>query len=264
MRHLLLLSLLSACCQSVRAQEEIHPATNSKEFVASFDASINGLAQRGFGDALQSASLGSVSGPEAEALLRKIRREDKLAGQSLGDRGVEYDVILQPGHYLRKEGKTGTSGASVSERALVAYVVGEIAKDLQRHSLNVLIISADDFHRPLRAKIFMALHADGSVAPCKSGPSLGYEKNTSMHAMHAIGWGLGQALGYTYGDFMKDNLTVNEEKYYMFSQVKTSVAKGILEIGELTCMAQEDRLIVNADKVAFNLSRAMRFVLNAP
>lgn len=263
-RNHLLVSLLWMWCGAAAAQEETHINKNSREFVNAFHQSVERLDKSGFGDELQSASLGAVSGPEAEALLKKINREDKIDGVSLGNPDTEYDIILQPGHYLRKSGMTGAQGKSVSERALVAHVVGNIYRDLKKHSLNVLVVSADQYHPHLKAKVFLAVHADGNVRSCATGPSLGYEKNTSMHAMHAIGWGLSQALGYTYADFMKDNLTVGESKYYMFSKVKTSSVKGILEIGEVTCEAQQDRLIINADKIAANVARALRFVVGTP
>jgi hypothetical protein len=268
MKHAWLLSLLLlAWCGPAASQEQIRLVSSSSEFLNSFEKSISDLERRKFGDALESASLNAITDPNARALLHMIRQETRIEGVALGDAGVEYDVILQPGHYLRTTGAIGTSGKSVSERALVAYVVAGIARDLRQRSLKVLVISADNFLRRkpgLQTKMFLAVHADGNERPCTTGPSMGYEKNTSMYAMHAIGWGLSQALGYTYSDFMRDNLTVNEAHYYMFSQVRTTTAKGILEIGELTCEKQEEQLIVNADVIAANLARALRFVLNAP
>lgn len=263
-RQLLVMSLLVAACGTATAQEELNITKSSKEFVDAFEKEITRLEESGFDKELQSASLGSKSSPEAAALIKKIKLETELVGHAMGDAKVEYDVILQPGHYLRKTGATGAQGPTVSERALVAYIVGEVARDLKAKNLNVLIVSADHYSPNLKAKVFLAVHADGNPKPCATGPSLGYEKNTSMHAMHAIGWGLGQALGYTYTDFMKDNMTVNVARYYMFGRIKTSSVKGLLEIGDLSCAKQEDRMIVNADKIAANVARALRFVIAAP
>ncbi len=263
-RHLLTMSLLVAACGTAAAQEELSITKSSKEFVNAFDKEITRLEKSGFDKELQSGALGSKSNPEAAALLKKIKLVTKLVGHDMGNAELVYDVILQPGHYLRIKGATGAQGSSVSEQALVAYIVGEVARDLKAKNVNVLIVAADKYSPNLKAKVFLAVHADGNVNPCKTGPSMGYEKNTSMHAMHAIGWGLSQALGYTYSDFMKDNFTVNEARYYMFGKVKASAVKGILEIGEVSCPEQEENMIANADKIAANVARALRFVIAAP
>ena len=156
-------------------------------------------------------------------------------------------MILQPGRYGRPPdpGPVGTSGQLVSERAFVTYVTERIAKRLREDNDTVLIVSADKYLRPtsvnapfngLAAKVFLAIHADrGSMRPCSTGPSLGYKSESSLFAMHAIGWSLSAALGYRYADFSKDNYTVNEAKYYMFNKVKADRLTGLLEIGELTC-----------------------------
>ena len=261
--------LLMLPFESVVAQsdEQGTPTSNSKEFLESFDASIKILEERNFGDSLESPSLNAITDPISVARLKTMRDEKPITGVSTGESGLLYDVILQPGHYLRTKGAVGTAGKSVSERALVAYITGKLAERLRSQSISVLIISADDFLRGkpgLQGKIFLAIHADGNKIPCSSGPSMGYERKSSMLAMHTIGLGLSQALGYQYNDFMRDNLTVNESKYYMFSQVRTTLMKGLLEIGELTCEAQEDQLVINADSVAANLARALNFLLAMP
>ena len=83
-----------------------------------------------------------------------------------------------------------------------------------------------------------------------------------MLAMHAIGYALSQALGYSYADFKKDDFTVNEAHYYMFNKVRASSTRGVLEVGELTCPQVEKRLIESADRIAANLSKAIEFVLS--
>lgn len=59
--------------------------------------------------------------------------------------------------------------------------------------------------------------------------------------MHAIGWGLSRALGYKYQEFRKDDFTVNAAHYYMYSKVDAPVMKGLLEVGETTCLPMEQR-----------------------
>jgi hypothetical protein len=79
--------------------------------------------------------------------------------------------------------------------------------------------------------------------------------------MHAIGWGLSQALGYKYNDFRKDGFTVDAANYYMYKKVKAPIMKGLLEVGELTCPKSEEQLVVGIDAVANNVARALSFVL---
>jgi len=252
-----MLLMTSACAQTAE-----HPtvSSSSKQFIDSFDSSVELLEKRGFDRDLKSPSLGAITSSSGKALLAAIVAETPIK-VGMGDPGVEYDIILQPGHYGRKTGKVGTSGELVSERALVAYVVGAAARQLGKQNVNVLVVSADQYSTGLRAKVFLAVHADGSESKCKTGPSLAYEASSSPHAMHAIGWGLAQAMGYVYKDFMRDNFTANEANYYMFGKVKSGTMKGLLEVGELTCAKMEEQLVLNADAIAENLARALAFVV---
>jgi len=202
-------------------------------------------------------------------MVREINSKKAIPGVAAGKRGFVYDVILQPGHYGRVAGATGTTGSLVSEQSLVAYIVGKVAQALAQRPITVLVITADDYLKPiqtgtgqdlLRAKAFLAVHADGTSPPCKGKPSLGYQGQSSVFAMHAIGLALAQSLGYAYDEFHKDNFTANEAHYYTFNAIQTGTLKGILEIGELTCPGTERRLIVNADLIAANIARALEFV----
>ena len=163
----------------------------------------------------------------------------------------------------RTTGATGTEGLLIKERELTAYLVKGIVERLKKNpALTVLALSADEFNAGLRSKLFLAIHADGSTVQCSTGPSLSYQKNSSTLAMHAIGWGLGTALGYRYDEFRKDGFTADSARYYMFSQIDAPVMKGLLEVGELTCKYKEEMLILSADKIAANVARAIEFVHN--
>jgi hypothetical protein len=255
------------CAQQsfAQAEEEANVATNSTEFKATLDKSVDELIHGNFAIGLRSPGLGSLSNDDINRIVPAIRREWPVPGVvTRVDSSLtsgEFDVVLQPGHNLRVTGKTGATGHRVSERALVAYIAGPIADDLSRRGLRVLVIPADPIiEGTLKAKIFLAIHADGSTVPCKGKPSLGYGSNTSPMAMHAIGWALGQALGYSYDDFAHDNFTANESKYYMFNRVQTKLMKGVLEIGEITCNDKEDRLIQNSADISANVARALTFI----
>ncbi|NVD97908.1 N-acetylmuramoyl-L-alanine amidase [Massilia sp. BJB1822] len=263
--------LLAAAAPGWAQMEEHVPVPKSSpRFLQQYDEAVKLLQKKGFDEMLESPSLGASSTQKFDAMKKAILgAADNLADVDRADRDTIYDVILQPGHYMRKKGAVGTSGTHVSEKALVAYISNEIAKALRAQSLHVLVVSADEYLRDdqgkpgwqgLRAKQFLAIHADGSTVPCKTGPSLAYQSSNSTMAMHAIGWALGQALGYTYSEFMKDGFTANEANYYMFKQVDASTMKGLLEVGELTCLDKETRLISSADLVGANVAAALVFI----
>jgi N-acetylmuramoyl-L-alanine amidase len=254
------------------AQEREEPilTVDSAAFNDGAESALAQLAARGFDQGLATPELGSLSTAQLSALAATIRLETPIPNVALGERGVVYDVILQPGHYGRTTGAVGTSGALVSERALVAYITGRVATDLRARGLNVLVVSADRHLRDdrntqafdgLKARVFLSIHADGSVQPCRTGPSLAYHGDNSILAMHAIGFGLSTALGYDYAVFMRDNFTANSANYYMFRRVEAEALTGLLEIGELTCPGTENDLIASSDKIATNVARALAFIV---
>jgi N-acetylmuramoyl-L-alanine amidase len=259
-------------------QDAEHPriAISSEAFRESLVSSADKLREFGFEVGLEMPTpetRGSSSDEPFQKLVHDIRTETPLPGVSAGTRGVKYDVILQPGHYGRIHGAIGTAGQFVSERALAAYVTNVIAQSLRSAGDSVLVVSADDYLRPtsrnvpfdgLRAKVFLAIHADGSDRPCTTGPSLGYDSDSSLLAMHAVGWGLAAALGYNYSDFNRDNFTANEARYYMFRQIQADRLAGLLEIGELTCPASEKQLINSSRLIGLNIARALDFIVQTP
>ena len=237
-----------------------HITTNSQAFSDSYDAAVAKLAQSGFEATLENPSFGAMASGDIARITALIKAEKPIAGVSAGDPSLTYDVILQPGHYGRKTGKTGASGAKISERALAAHIVGGMASQLRAAGLKVLVVAADGSKRGLRAKIFLAVHADGSPKACTTGPSLGYAANSNPFAMHAIGMGLAHAFGYDYDKFRKDNFTNNEAGYYMFHRVSTTVLTGLLEVGEITCAKSENRLISSSRQITKNVAGALAYL----
>jgi|GEM_PF-2939551 len=255
-------SSLTVAAQNGQNSEEAHPSQSSEAYISSADKDLDKLIASGFQDQLQSSALGASSADMLNQNTKKIASTWKSLHTELGVPGVTYDIILQAGHYNRMTGKTGTSGALVAEKWVTAYLVKNIADRLVSDGkYTVLAISADDYSPDLNAKIFLAIHADGSIKECTTGPSLSYQDNSSTLAMHAIGWGLSQALGYKYNDFRKDGFTVDAANYYMYKKVKAPIMKGLLEVGELTCERSEKQLVVGIDSVANNVARALSFVL---
>jgi hypothetical protein len=188
-----------------------------------------------------------------------------------GDTKSKYDVILQPGHYGRTKetgGNLGTAGAMVSEQKLAAYIVAQMSDYLKAENVNVLVVQADDFEKSgLNAKIFLSVHFDGSNKPCSTGPSMGYKTGSSLLGMHSIGFALATSMGQSYADFQKDNFTVDEHDYYAFKYMNTTGFSGLLEAGELTCTADEKKLIAAAALIGHNLGVALKAdldILNEP
>jgi len=212
------------------------------------------LAKTAFFSQLQPFALSA-----RQATADDIKSAISLPNLGRGDPKIQYDVILQPGHYGRTSGKTGGEGKQVSEQQLVAFIVAHTASYLLTQKMNVLVVSADDFDRSgLTTQIFLAVHADASDKPCKTGPSLGYAKDSNLLGMHTIGFALAASMGQSYGDFMKDNFTTNEHEYYAFRYMKAAGYSGLLEVGELTCPTVENALIRNALLIAQNLGVALK------
>jgi N-acetylmuramoyl-L-alanine amidase len=237
-----------------------HLSTSSQAFADSYESSMAKFAQSGFEATLETPGFGAMASGDIAKVTALIKAEKPIAGVSAGDPSLTYDVILQPGHYGRKKGKTGASGAKISERALAAHIVGGMASQLRAAGLKVLVVPADGSKRGLKAKIFLAVHADGSTKKCATGPSLGYAANSNPFAMHAIGMGLAHAFGYDYDKFRKDNFTNDEASYYMFHRVSTTVLTGLLEVGEITCAKSESRLISSSRQITKNVAGALAYL----
>ncbi len=253
----------SVCCSAFAqqiSQQEFHPTKSSNSFVQSYDASAKLFEEKDLDSAFETPGLGSLPAADFDKIVAQIKRPTVIPGASAGNPKESYDIILQPGHYLRVNGRTGASGSLVSERDLMAFLVNRMAHRLSQDGLKVLVVPADGTAQPLQTKVFLAIHADGNESKCTSGPSLGYAANSSLMPMHAVGWSLARAYGYDYKQFMKDNLTVNESHYYMFSSIKASAMNGILEVGEITCDKTEKQLIENSERISDNLATALEFV----
>jgi len=238
-------------------------------------AALKYLQKSDFEKGLQGPpGLSASSGPEFQELIADINSisKSRISGLGKGDSHTEYDVILQPGHYLRPSGRTGTQGKYVSEQALVAFLTDKVAKKLRDSGESALVISADDYLRPtgkagyfngLHSKVFLAIHADGNRRPCTSGPSLAYQGQATALATNMIGLGLADAMGYNYKDF-RANFTANEANYYMFGQVRSKRLTGLLEVGELTCEKSETDLIASSSQIGANVARAIDFIIRTP
>lgn len=212
-----------------------------------------------------SGLLGEMDSPAFGSDLQTIFDDNLVAIGEVGPttfampvyEGRTHDVVLQPGHFWRTRGSTGSQGQYVTERSLAAYLVQEIASDLRAAGHDVLVIPADGYMRPIDAQIFLAIHADGSETPCASAPSMGYDDPSDTLGVHAVGYGLASALGYSYDEFMDDGFTKALREYYAFEHVRTTKFEGVLEVGELTCPEEERLLVTSADLIAHNIAKML-------
>lgn len=248
------------------ASDPEHPivAHSSAAFDQSFETDTQKLAAAGFESKLQAPSLGSSAGGEIPDLVAEMKQSYSSVETSPGESSVNYDVILQPGHFARLSGNTGATGKLVTEQQLAAFIVNETAKKLRSLHNKVLVVSADVYRPDLKTRVFLAVHADGAKEPCTTGPSLAYKSDSSLLAMHAIGWSLATATGYSYSDFRKDGFTANEARYYMFRKVNADRMTGLLEVGELTCSPVEKKLVTSAQLIGDDLASALDFISRTP
>jgi hypothetical protein len=258
--------LLLLAFQGKDLDDPEHPRIDksSEEFMKGAPSAIAYMSKSHFEDDVERPALAASSDQDFKDRVHEINQKINVSDLGTGDPNVEYDVIIQPGHYQRTSGRTGTEGSHVSEQALVAYIADQVAKNLHHTGEKVLVVSADNYLRTgLHGKVFIAIHADGSQPSCQTGPSLGYQKPTTAIAMNFVALGLADALGYDFQEF-RSNFTANEAHYYMFGHVKASRLTGLLEVGELTCDKSERDLILSSHAIGVNIARAIDFILRTP
>jgi hypothetical protein len=104
---------------AAQAQTAEHPPVprSSKQFVESFDRSIDFLEKEGFDRELKAPSLNAITSNSGKALLAAIVAETPIK-VGMGEAETEYDIILQPGHYGRRTGVVGAAGTAHRTRCM--------------------------------------------------------------------------------------------------------------------------------------------------
>lgn len=240
---------------------------SSAEFLTSVDDALLALdTQDYFGQLLLPGFGARLNDADVGQLVANVSRKGLLPSAinnfGRGDPNLMYDIILQPGHFGRASGATGSQGARISERDFAAHIVSEVAGRLSEDNVNVIVIPADDFARPLKSKIFLAVHLDGSDSPCASAPSMGYDDHTDVLGVHAIGFALAAALNYDYNEFMDDGFTANLRNYYAFNHMQSSSFGGVIELGELSCPEEEELLLRSEQNLIRNFHVALSAMLH--
>jgi hypothetical protein len=255
-------------CAQVHATEDTDPIAGEEaaEGAPSVEV-IRELLASDVAAAMNTGTALAASPQELEFWAKQAKAAHKNLGPSQGDASKTYDVVIQSGHYPRTSGKTGGTGKYATEQEMAAFVTYAIRENLKGSNIDLLVIGADDFVSPLKTKIFLSLHTDGSEIPCNSGPSVGYRRSAEVaeyKGMHSIALALALSLDYQPEQFLRDNHTTNLSGYYAYGRVNASYFKGVLEMSEHSCKEQEERLLTNATKLAANLAVAIKFALREP
>jgi hypothetical protein len=149
------------------------------------------------------------------------------------------DVLISAGHEGRPAScarfpKHKCNLGAAGERVFTPRVADEAARVLRADGYSVLRQPAD-FAGRFDVKDAVFIHFDANSRPCASGASIGYHRRRDQPAARA--W---RTFYSTYWKFrfQPDNFTDNLSNYYGFRQVDASDAALVLEMGELTCRAQ--------------------------
>jgi N-acetylmuramoyl-L-alanine amidase len=163
---------------------------------------------------------------------------------------INTTVLIQAGHEGRTKGNIGSIYNGLVESKWNVAVAKEVERILEEKGIDVTRVGA---RIPIsNAVIAVAIHFDGSSKHCSTGASIGHNNTQEARAM-AKRWRA------EYGAFFPfkwhgDNFTPNLKGYYGFSQVQTTQAFLVLELGELTCKKQTDWLKPRLNEVAAKIA----------
>jgi hypothetical protein len=146
--------------------------------------------------------------------------------------------LIQAGHQGRPAScalfpKRACNLGAVGEREHTPIVADEAARRLRAAGLRVVRVPADyrDHYR-VRAAVF--IHLDGAQPACTSGASIGYPAGS---AGAARAWRTAYSHVFPFR-FMPDNFTAGLAHYYGYRTIDRNPNTLVLELGELTCSAQ--------------------------
>jgi hypothetical protein len=156
----------------------------------------------------------------------------------------DVDVVLQAGHQGRPAScapnhvhacNIGASSADGSEREIVwTPIVADAAAGALRAAGYRVVRRPADYPAHDRARVFIAVHFDGSETPCASGNSVGFPATTSPGFV--AGWRTTYDRVAPFKD-VGENISSNEAHYYGFRKADAP-QKLLIEYGEITCPAQ--------------------------
>ncbi len=122
----------------------------------------------------------------------------------------DYDVIVQMGHVGRKSGYTGTAGEQDFTKTLGGIIKDKADKIV---NLKLKLMGADNWYKPEpnKAKIFIALHADGSNNQSAQGFSVGYPIGSNQEYADTLADNYDELTNFPQ---RPDNYTKNMSHYY--------------------------------------------------
>jgi hypothetical protein len=264
MRSFLLSAVvIAACTWSAAADPEDagKGPTVEKRAPGISEADLRGLLTSDLAGQIEVPTGLAFSDENLKFWMDRAKQAHAKAPVSTGNANETYDAIIQIGHYPRKTGKTGGQGRLVNEQEIAALVAVGIVQRLEKLKIKTLLVGADNYNSGLKSKIFLSLHTDSAAKPCSVSPSVGYEKIADAKGMHGIALALAITLELDSQQFMRDNYTTNLSGYYAYRQFNTQYFKGLLEMSELTCPKQEEKLLLRAPDLSANLARAIQFAL---
>lgn len=159
----------------------------------------------------------------------------------------DYDVIVHMGHVGRKSGFTGTTGEQAFNQTL-----GDLIKDKAKRVLNLKLklMGADNWYtpEPNKAKIFIALHADGSTNQTAKGFSVGYPPASDNAYSELFVENYSELVTFPQ---RPDNYTKNMSHYYAWRNDHIVADYYMLiEHGFLTNVGEREWLTSNTPEVA--------------
>ncbi|MBY2914155.1 N-acetylmuramoyl-L-alanine amidase [Rhizobium leguminosarum] len=222
------------------------------------------LAIQTLSDDLRKPSSTAFSPADVRAWVDKAKSAYGNLRTENGQVDISYDIVIQAGHYKRSQGRTGGEGRHVIEQDMSAWVGKMLSENLKARGYKALLIDADHYAKGMKPRIFLALHTDSSALPCRLGPSVGYDSVSDSDGMHAIALALALTMAADPTEFMKDSYTSGLKSYYAFADMNVSEFEGVLEMAELSCPPDEEKLLSRAEVLADNLAVAVVFALKEP
>lgn len=197
---------------------------------------------------------------EEEALLRDWKKPDGPPKVALQVGHWKNDEVPDELHRLR--GNTGTTGGGKSEAEVVYVIAEKAAALLRKEGIKVELLPAT-IPTHYWSDVFVAIHADGSEDPEKSGYKLASPRRDYTGKSEALLSAIEKTYGDATGLAIDPNVTRNMRGYYGFSwwrydhAVHPMTASVILETGFLTSASDRTLLIHNPDISAEGLANGV-------
>ena len=173
---------------------------------------------------------------------------------------LSFNVLISAGH----EGRPASCAyfpqhhcnlGAAGERAWTPLVADAATQTLRSHGITVARLPAD-FSGKYRVGAAVFIHFDGSAPACGSRASVGYGDADDRSAAKA--WRALYGAYWPFG-FEPDNFTASLRSYYAYKQVEARDGSLVIELGEITCSAQQawlaPRLHWLGELLAYFLSR---------